>query len=151
MTRRPALIPRDPLADAPDLDQQQRRLERLRQIAAEHGAVRADAPRNSNGGSPARARARRTSAGLSQRNYDLPQQLADTVAEIADRLKCPMSSVVAWLILRGLDSSTLDDLRATLTPARSPRFEAVWRASPETIESAKKAFFGACPPHRGKG
>lgn len=140
--RQPAPPPRDPLDNAPDLANAQRAaLDRIRRTAAQH--ARADYTRSPTERRASASRRRKPRSGLSQRNYDLPDALAQIVADIAAEAGCPMSGVVAFLLLRGLQTATLEDLRDALAATRSPRFEFVLAdLSPETVEDARTAFFG---------
>ncbi len=56
---------------------------------------------------------------------DLPDDLRRNLDQIADRLSVPLSQVYRWLLLRGLEVTSIDELEAYRISSRSMRYEFV--------------------------
>lgn len=75
--------------------------------------------------------AQRRAADRSKVTVDIPPDVKDELDRIADQLSVPLSQVYQWLLLRGLEHTSLDELREARKPSRSMRYEYVLFASPK--------------------
>lgn len=57
--------------------------------------------------------------------YDLPEELERIIEQTAARLSVPKSEVATWLMIRGVENTSLDELIDSRNPSRSMRYEYV--------------------------
>lgn len=54
---------------------------------------------------------------------DIPVELENQLSEIARELGLPISQLIRWLILRGMETSTREEIEDARLPSRSMRYE----------------------------